>query len=67
MSYRIQHAASGDLTSWHYFGYAKDLESAVHRARQYALDNGGYVCVTDATGTVVFGTDPAELARYDRR
>ncbi len=63
MTYTIQHTAIGDYPFWYHLECAKDLESATHRAYQYGLDNGGYVCVKDKTGKTVFGTDPDQLNR----
>ena len=64
MAYTIQHTAiTGDAPFWYHLECAKDLDGAARRARQYALDNGGYVCVKDATGKTVFGTDPVALDR----
>lgn len=40
---------------------------AIRRARNYALDHGGYVCVKDNDGKVVFGTDPVALNRAIER
>jgi hypothetical protein len=63
MTFTIQHTAIGDRPFWYHLECAKDLESATRRARQHALDNGGYVCVKDANGATVFGTDPLQLDR----
>jgi len=48
---------------WYQLEAYADLNKALHRARNYALDNGGYVCVKDVAGTIVYGTDPAALDR----
>ena len=40
--------------AWYHLEYAKDLDSATQRARQYALDNGGNTRVQDRNGAVVF-------------
>ena len=63
-NYTIQHTAiSGSRPFWYHLECAKDLEPACRRARQYALDNGGYVCVQDQAGKTVFGTNPVQLDR----
>lgn len=48
---------------WYQLEFARDFDRACRRARQYALDNGGYVCVKDRSGEVVFGTNPIDLQR----
>ena len=48
---------------WHQLEAYGNASQAMHRARQYALDNGGYVCVKDSAGTVIYGTDPVALDR----
>lgn len=63
MTYTIQHTQIGDRPFWYHLECAKDLDGATRRANQYALNNGGYVCVKDASGITVFGTDPAQLDR----
>jgi hypothetical protein len=64
MSYTIQHAAMSDTAPfWYHLECAKDLLYATSRARNYALDHGGFVCVQDETGKTVFGTDPVDLDR----
>jgi len=64
MAYTIQHtSATGNAPFWYHLECAKDLDGATRRARQYGLDNGGYICVKDASGVTVFGTDPVELDR----
>jgi hypothetical protein len=62
MTYTISHARSRTST-WYQLEPASDLETATRRAYQYALEQGGYICVNDAGGKTVFGTDPGELAR----
>ena len=62
-SYTIQHTAIGNSPFWYHLECAADFERACRRARQYALDNGGYVCVKDQNGFTVFGTDPLDLDR----
>lgn len=61
--YTVQHTQIGSAPYWYHLETTKDLATATTRARNYALDHGGYVCVRDAAGNVVFGTDPAELDR----
>jgi len=62
-SFAIQHTTvDGSRPHWYRLDSAKDFNSACRRARDYALDHGGYVCVTDETGKTVFGTDPDQLA-----
>lgn len=63
MAYAVSHTAVGDFPFWHHLDSHKDLQAACHRARNYALDHGGYVCVKDASGHTVFGTDPDALSR----
>jgi hypothetical protein len=64
MAFSVQHTKVGiPCPYWYQLEAFSDREKALHRARNYALDNGGYVCVKDATGRVVFGTDPAALER----
>jgi hypothetical protein len=62
MVYSVQHTLqTGPRPFWYQLEAYSDRDKALHRARNYALDNGGYVCVKDATGAVIFGTDPAAL------
>lgn len=63
MAFTIQHTAIGACPFWYHLETAKDLESAARRAWQYVLDHGGYICVKDASGVTVFGTDPIQLDR----
>lgn len=64
MSYSVQHAKiGGDRPYWYQLEAYANQRAAMHRARNYALNNGGYVCVKDATGRVVYGTDPVQLER----
>lgn len=64
MSFSIKHTQiSSAAPFWYHLEYAKDLESATRRARNYTLDHGGYVCVKNHDGKVVYGTDPIELDR----
>lgn len=63
MAYRILHTAVAAAPYWYLLETWSEgkREAAIRRARGYALDNGGYVCVKDNDGNVVFGTDPAQL------
>lgn len=61
MAFAIQHTAIGNFPFWYFLESHRDLEGATRRAQNYALDHGGYVCVKDANGAIVFGTDPAAL------
>ncbi len=64
MAFTIQHTSiRGDAPWWYHLDSSRDEQAAVRRARNYALDHGGYVCVKDEGGTTVYGTDPAELDR----
>jgi hypothetical protein len=63
MAYTIQHTAIGPAPFWYHLESARDEQKAVRIANNYALDHGGYVCVKDQNGSVVFGTDPAQLDR----
>lgn len=63
MSYSVQHTAIGKSPFWYHLDSHGDLEQAALRARNYAMDHGGYVCVKDGAGKVVYGTDPAQLDR----
>lgn len=62
MAYTVQHAKiGGEQPHWYQLEAYSDFDKALHRARNYALDHGGYICVKDATGQVVYGADPAQL------
>ena len=62
MGYSIQHTTvTGVRPSWYQLESARNLKAAARRALNYALDNGGYICVKDEQGAVVYGTDPAAL------
>ena len=63
MAFTILHTAIGRAPSWYLLETCPDQERAKRRAYDYALDHGGYVCVRDSAGGVVFGTDPAALDR----
>jgi hypothetical protein len=63
MTFSIQHTAIGRYPHWYHLESATDFQAAAKRARNYALDHGGYVCVKDGAGRVVFGTDPVQLDR----
>lgn len=65
MSYSVQHTLIGHRPYWYQLERWDEghREKAISRARQHALDHGGYVCVKDAAGQVVYGTDPAALDR----
>ena len=62
-AYAILHTKiEGERPYWYQIETYSDLQKSLHRARDYALNNGGYVCVK-ADGKVIFGTDPLELDR----
>ena len=61
MAYTVQHTAIGTFPWWYHLDAHKDEQAAIRRANNYALDHGGFVCVKDATGKTVFGTDPVAL------
>jgi hypothetical protein len=60
-SFSIHHTMIGARPHWYHLEFCCGMERAKLRANGYALDHGGYVCVKDAAGKVIFGTDPAEL------
>lgn len=66
MAYTILHTQIGQPAP-HWYQIERwdegHREQARRRAYSYALDHGGYVCVKDNDGNVVFGTDPAALDR----
>jgi hypothetical protein len=73
-TFTIHHTkVSQDRPFWYRLEAASDRGNAIRRAYQYALDNGGYICVKDHThdpmGEVIFGTDPVclQLAIRDGR
>jgi hypothetical protein len=59
ISSTIEHTQIGDRPYWYHLECSNDFQQAKKRAHNYALDHGGYVCVKDESGHVVFGTDPA--------
>lgn len=61
MAYTISHTQIGKFPYWYHLESCGDEQRAKRRANQYALDHGGYVCVKDASGKVIFGTDPVQL------
>lgn len=63
MAYTIHHTQIGRRPHWYHLEFAADALVAALRANSYALDHGGYTCVKDSRGRVIFGTDPAELDR----
>lgn len=63
MTYAIQHTAIGPFPYWYHLETCGERDRAIRRANNYALDHGGYICVKDSAGNVVFGTDPAQLDR----
>lgn len=62
-TYTVQHTRIGDFPHWYHLDCHGELQPAIRRARNYALDQGGYVCVKDEKGATVFGTDPIQLDR----
>ncbi len=69
MAYSVSHTKiEGERPCWYLLERWDEAhrEQAMHRARNYALDHGGYVCVTDNDGNTIFGTDPAQLDRAIR-
>jgi hypothetical protein len=62
MAYTVHYTAAATI-DWHHLApfCHKELETAVRRANSYAMDHGGYVCVKDELGRVLYGTDPAQL------
>jgi hypothetical protein len=65
MAYTIQHTAIGRFPHWYHVESWDEghRNHAIKRGQQIAMDKGGYVCVQDHAGKVVFGTDPAQLDR----
>lgn len=63
MAFSVQHTLVGAFPFWYHLDSHEKFRGAVERARNYALDHGGYVCVKNAGGVTVYGTDPAELDR----
>lgn len=65
MAYQILHTFIGERPFWYQLERWSEgkREAAIRRAYDYALGHGGYVCVKDNDGNVVFGTDPAGLDR----
>ncbi len=63
MAYTIHHTAIANAPYWYQLESNADYLAACRRARNYALDHGGYVCVKDQSGETVFGTDPDQLNR----
>jgi len=61
--FTVEHTQIGARPFWHHLDSHPTLEEACRRARNYALDHGGYVCVKDIDGATVFGTDPVALDR----
>jgi hypothetical protein len=62
-TYAILHTKiEGERPYWYQIETYSTSEKALHRARDYALNNGGYICVK-ADDKVIFGTDPVELDR----
>ena len=51
----------GNAPFWYHLENSNSLTEAARRAYSYALNHGGYVCVKDKNGHVVFGTDPTAL------
>jgi hypothetical protein len=64
MAYTILHCQMrGPRPHWYHLEFCTDDGAAKRRANGYALDHGGYVCVKDHAGKVIFGTDPEQLDR----
>ena len=65
MAYTLLHTQIGHAPHWYQLErwHEGEREAAIRRANQYFFDHGGYVCVKDNDGNVVFGTDPAQLDR----
>lgn len=66
MSYSIRHTFTGaQHPNWYFLERWDEAhrERAIQRARYYVQDHGGYICVKDHAGRVVFGTDPIALDR----
>ena len=64
MAFSVEYTQHGLKTPyWHLLDVWADREEALRRARNYALDHGGYVCVKDGFGNVIYGTDPKGLER----
>lgn len=61
MAFSIEHTVIGSRPHWYHVQNATDLKVASRIAYDYAMTHGGYVCVKDGTGHVVFGTDPLRL------
>lgn len=62
-NFTVHHTLIGERPFWYRLDPWGDQTAATTRARCYALDHGGYVCVKDDTGKVIYGTDPVELDR----
>ena len=66
MAYSVNHTKiEGQRPFWYLLERWDEghRNKAFQRARQYALDHGGYVNVTDSAGNVVFGSNPVDLDR----
>lgn len=65
MACTVHHTFIAKRPFWYLLDRWQDADQAkaIQRANHYALDHGGYVCVKDRTGKVVYGTDPAALDR----
>lgn len=67
MPYSITHAANFihgiEHPHWNDLQKLPDgsRQEAIRIAHQYVMDHGGYVCVKDDSGLVIYGTDPREL------
>ena len=63
MAYTVHHTVADKIHWMQYDGAYLCDQNAIRRARNLALDHGGYVCVKDRNGKVIYGTDPVQLDR----
>lgn len=64
MNYRVEHNFTGYYAGWYLLENYSDVNKAMHRARNFTLDNGGYVSVIDSNGIVVYGSNKQDLLRF---
>lgn len=62
-AYSCIHTATGRFPSWYHLSSHPTLDAAIRCAQDFVMRRGGYICVRDASGRSVYGTDPAELDR----